>query len=170
MNKVYYLVRMVDDGVDYAKNLPISLKNHARTKESACAWNLIIKEVKSLLGVDLKPSFLSSGKPVADGVYISLAHSNGVVAVCFSKGVSVGIDIEKVKDEIPPKTKAFLNVENKDFYPTWTRREAVIKAKDYSALKKGVENEFVGISEILNINKQEFSLSIYGENAEFIRL
>jgi hypothetical protein len=170
MNKVYYLVRMVDNCVDYAKNLPISLKSHARTKESACAWNLIIKEVKSLLGVDLKPGFLSSGKPVADGVYISLAHSNGVVAVCFSKGVSVGVDIEVERKEIPPKTLEFLNAKKEDFFTTWTKREAVIKAKDYSALKKGVEDEFVGITKTLNFEGKTYYLSVFGENAKFIEI
>ena len=81
----------------------------------------------------------------------------------------MGIDLELKKDNYPKKIKDFLvGVTDSDsFYSTWTKREAVIKAKDLSALKKGAESEFVGIEKTVFVNEKAFSLSIYGENAEF---
>jgi hypothetical protein len=170
MDRVYYLVKKVDSGVDYTKNLPIGLKTHAKTSDSACAWNLLIDSVKSVYNITFEPTFLKSGKPMLGGLNISLSHSSGVVAICFSKGVSVGVDIEVERKEIPPKTLEFLNAKKEDFFATWTKREAVIKAKDYSSLKKGVEDEFVGITKTLNFEGKTYYLSVFGENAKFIEI
>jgi hypothetical protein len=74
------------------------------------------------------------------------------------------------RNEIPPKTLEFLNVSKEDFFATWTKREAVIKAKDYSSLKKGVEDEFVGITKTLNFEGKTYYLSVFGENAKFIEI
>ena len=116
-------------------------------------------------------SFLSSGKPVIDGGYISISHSDSLVAVCFSKTAVVGVDIELIKDAVPQNVSKFLGEKNPpEFYKKWTEREAVIKAKNYSALKKGVDEEFVGITEIVTLNEKAFSLSVYGENAQFIKV
>ncbi len=169
-NKVYY---------SYIKacnmqtvNLPKNLEKHTYKAESVCAWNLLIKKYNEVFNENLPTvSFLSSGKPIIENGYISISHSNGVVAVCFSKTAQTGVDIELVKPDIPEKTAEFLGVKNPpDFYKKWTERESVIKAKNYSALKKGVENEFVGITKEILVDSRLYSLSVYGEIAEFIKV
>ena len=74
------------------------------------------------------------------------------------------------RKEIPPKTLEFLDTSKDEFFSVFTKREAVIKAKDYSALKKGVEKEFIGITKTLKFKNKNFYLSVFGENAEFIEI
>ncbi len=169
-SKVYFSTAVVNAETNI--NLPHELIEHAKTKESVCAWALLIQKYKAVFDKDLSlVSFLDSGKPVVDGEFISISHSNGIVAVCFSKSTAVGVDIELVKDSVPKNLSKFLGEKNPpDFYKKWTEREAVIKAKNYSALKKGVESEFVGFTQSLIIKEKAFSLSVYGENAEFIKV
>ena len=135
-------------------------------------FNSIIQKYQETFGEELgKVSFEKSGKPVIDNGYISLSHSNGVVAVCFSKTTLTAIDIELVKETLPKNTAEFIGVNNSpDFYKKWTQRECVIKAKNYSALKKGVESEFIGFSTEFLVEKKAFYLSVYGKNAEFIKV
>ena len=169
INKVYYATASL--GYITAK-LPSELEVHAITENSILAWGLLLEKYQSVYNEPLPlVSFLDSGKPIINGGYISISHSNGVVAVCFSKMSSVGIDIELIKNTIPERVSNLLGEKYPpDFYKKWTEREAVIKAKNYSALKKGVENEFVGISETITANEKAFSLSVYGENAQFIKV
>ena len=169
INKVYYATASL--GYITAK-LPSELEVHAITENSILAWGLLLEKYQSVYNEPLPlVSFLDSGKPVIDGGYISISHSGDLVAVCFSKTASVGVDIEFIKDAVPPNLSRFLGEKNPpEFYKKWTEREAVIKAKNYSALKKGVENEFVGISETITANEKAFSLSVYGENAQFIKV
>ena len=169
-SKVYFSTASLNEAINI--KLPSLLESHAKTAESILAWSLILKKYRDVYNENLPAvNFLDSGKPVIDGGYISISHSNGVVAVCFSKTVNVGIDIELIKDTIPEHVSKLLGEKNPpDFYKKWTEREAVIKVKNYSALKKGVENEFVGISETINVNEKAFSLSVYGENAQFIKV
>ena len=169
-NKVYY--SFIKLRKSQTANLPKHLEKHTYKAESVCAWNLLIEKYSQVFNENLpEVSFLSSGKPVIEKGYISLSHSNGVVAVCFSKTTQTGIDIELTKNDIPNKTAEFLGVKNPpDFYKKWTERESVIKAKNYSALKKGVENEFVGVTKEIILEDKLFSLSVYGDNAEFIKV
>ena len=169
-NKVYY--SYIKTCILQTVNLPKNLENHTYNAESVCAWNLLIEKYNQVFGEELPfVSFISSGKPIIENGYISISHSNGVVAVCFSKTTQTGVDIELIKTDIPKKTAEFLGVKNPpDFYKKWTERESVIKAKNYSALKKGVENEFVGITKEILVDGKLFSLSVYGDNAEFIKV
>ncbi len=169
-NKVYFATANLGDAIGV--ELPRELKSHATTNQSLLAWALLLEKYRNVYNENLPMvSFLSSGKPVIDGGYISISHSADLVAVCFSKTAVVGVDIELIKDAVPQNVSKFLNEKNPpEFYKKWTEREAVIKAKNYSALKKGVEEEFVGITEIVTLNEKAFSLSVYGENAQFIKV
>ena len=169
INKVYYATAKIGDFTPVLKE---EIKTHCKTQESYLAWGLLAQKYQAVFGIELgKVCFEKSGKPVIDNGYISVSHSNGVVAVCFSKATLTAIDIELVKDTVPIKVSEFLGVKNpSDFYKKWTERECVIKAKNYSALKKGVENEFIGFSTEFLVEKKAFYLSVYGENAEFIKV
>lgn len=168
-NKVYYSTAKIGDFTPVLKG---DINNHCKTQESALAWGLLAQKYQETFGEELgNVSFEKSGKPVIDNGYISLSHSNGVVAVCFSKTTLTAIDIELVKETLPKNTAEFIGVNNSpDFYKKWTQRECVIKAKNYSALKKGVESEFIGFSTEFLVEKKAFYLSVYGKNAEFIKV
>lgn len=168
-NKVYYSTAKIGDFTPVLKG---DINNHCKTQESALAWGLLAQKYQETFGKELgKVSFEKSCKPFIDNGYISLSHSNGVVAVCFSKTTLTAIDIELVKETLPKNTAEFIGVNNSpDFYKKWTQRECVIKAKNYSALKKGAESEFIGFSTEFLVEKKAFYLSVYGKNAEFIKV
>lgn len=169
MNKVYYSVKKLNS----EKLLLDFLKEHAKTEQSVCAWNLLFEKFYSVFKEYLKKvEFLSSGKPYCKQGFISISHSDTAVAVAFSKDCETAVDIELIKPNFPEKVARFIgNLENsEELYRVWTKREAVIKAKIYSALKNDAEKEFLGINKIITINEKAFSLSIYGENAEFIKV
>ena len=168
---IYYSVASVD-GFTPKAELPDYLQKHAYKAESVCAWALLIESYKKVFNEDLPVvSFLQSGKPIINNGYISISHSNGVVAVCFSKTKNVGIDVEMIKPELYKNVSKFISATSpNEFYSLWTKREAVIKAKNYSALKKGAELEFVGEASTIKANEKAFSLAVYGENAKFIKV
>ena len=169
-SKVYFSTASLNEAINI--KLPSLLESHAKTAESILAWSLILKKYRDVYNENLPAvNFLDSGKPVIDGGYISISHSNGVVAVCFSKTASVGVDIEIIKDSVPKNVSMFIGEKTPSkFYKKWTEREAIIKAKNYSALRKGIEGEFVGITQTVTVNEKAFSLSVYGENAQFIKV
>ena len=170
-NIVYYAVDKVNESLT-STALPKNLQKHAYKAESISVWHLLIDKYKQVFNIDL-PSveFLKSGKPIIENGYISLSHGAGVVAVCFSKTVEVGIDVESVKPQVPANLSKFLSESEPTlFYKKWTEREAVIKAKNYSALKKGAEIEFEGETQTIYINEKAFSLAIHGKNATFIKV
>ena len=170
-NLIYYAIAGVNESLS-ASVLPDFLQKHTYKAESVSAWLLLIEKFKQVFNEQLPAiSFLESGKPIIENGYISLSHSNGVVAVCFSKTANVGIDVELIKNQIPTNASRFLREDTPSaFYKKWTEREAVIKAKNYSLLKRKAESEFEGKSEVVVENEKAFSLSIYGENATFIKV
>ena len=170
INKVYFATAKLGD--DLNVNLPSELKAHATTDKSVLAWGLLLEKYHSVYNEALPTvSFLDSGKPIIDGGYISISHSDCLVAVCFSKTASVGVDIEIIKDSVPKNVSMFIGEKTPSkFYKKWTEREAIIKAKNYSALRKGAQDEFVGITQTVTVNEKAFSLSVYGENAQFIKV
>ena len=78
------------------------------------------------------------GKPFFEGIpfHFSLSHS-GEYAVCVYGDTPVGIDLQRIKNEMPRHTKkilsqdedAYLNqLQNpEDFYRLWCRKESLIK-------------------------------------------
>lgn len=164
-NTVYYAYALVDN-----KDVPNFLFSHAITSESKCAWALLLEKFYNQFKEEItNVLFEKSGKPYIQNGFISISHSNGAIAIAFSKDEEVGVDIELIRDTVPFKTASFINqTEPCSFYKTWTMREAVIKAKNYSALKNGVENEFEGINEKFIANEKAFYISVYGKNAKFI--
>ncbi len=168
---IYYAIAGINESLS-ASVLPKYLQKHTYKTESVSAWSLLIEKYKQVFNEQLPAiSFLESGKPMIENGYISLSHSNGVVAVCFSKTARVGIDVEVIRGTVPKNASKFLSENTPiEFYKKWTMREAVIKAKNYSALRKDVEAEFVGATEVFTANEKAFSLSVYGENAKFIKV
>ena len=150
--------------------LPPELEAHAITKQSKAAWALLSNCWRNVYGEDLPTvEFLKSGKPIINGGYISIAHSNNMVAVAFSKDAVVGVDIELIKNDYPKRVAELMNYNGEPcgFYSLWTRREAVIKAFDLSSLKRGAEGQFTGYTAVVDGG---YALAVYGEDASFIKL
>jgi 4'-phosphopantetheinyl transferase len=78
-----------------------------------------------------------------DGVQFNLSHSGDMVAIAVSRGRRVGIDVEKIRDDIPEAELArrfFSSTEaaafshfhgfrkSELFLKMWTRKEALLKA------------------------------------------
>ena len=110
-------------------------------------------------------TFLKDGKTTCKDINITLSHSNGVVAVGFStdKSVSIGVDIELIKDKKVQVLKLLdlsENCSDTEFYLAWTKKEALKKALNISLLESGVD-KFVGESKVINIDGRNYALSIY---------
>lgn len=72
-------------------------------------------------------------KPIADGVFFNVSHSNGVV-VFVKDNSSIGIDIEKIRefnhklmDYISSKEEKSYIKDEKTFFEIWTNKESLVK-------------------------------------------
>ncbi len=145
---------------------------------SVFAYTTLLNAIKKVYGVsayDLDLQFLESGKPTVNGFSVSVSHTNGVVAVAFLKGDKpVGIDIEVIADKKSERLNKLLNLENdvnvREQYLAFTKRESFIKAFDLNMLTKR-EIEFEGISKTVKIDGSEYALSVfYGGDIKEIKL
>jgi 4'-phosphopantetheinyl transferase len=116
---------------------------------SRYALRTILSKVTHVRSQEVEFKFGANGKPqlvwnkIKDPVHFNLSHSVDVALVAICKDEPIGIDIEMVKrfDEMErvaervftPTERAQLAECNTpdylvDFYRTWTRKEAIIKA------------------------------------------
>lgn len=85
-----------------------------------------------------------AGKYVGNGLQFNVSHSGQMAAIAITRGRSVGIDIEKLRDDFAVEEIAqrfFSQAENdmlmnvppelkvRAFFNCWTRKEAFVKAK-----------------------------------------
>lgn len=170
MSCIYYAVAHGE----VTAQLPENLIEHAKTPESVWAWSLLFTAYQKVYGEKLPTViFNERGKPLIDGGYISLSHSKGAVAVCFSKTQNCGVDIELIKAEIPTKTAELMKVEPlspETFYTAFTQRESVIKALSKSILSRDINGLFTGESSVVNFGEKKYSLSLYGIDCKFIKV
>ena len=92
---------------------------------------------------DIHFEYGPNGKPLVDGLYFNVAHSNGLALVAVSISHEIGVDVETVRwlndfDELVSRffcrreSQLFARVPNKlkpaAFFNLWTRKEALLKA------------------------------------------
>ena len=128
---------------EWRKKKLAKMKNPAAARLSLGAGILLQLAMEEGGYADLKDSLVAGthGKPYLPGVdfHFSLSHS-GEYAICVYGDVTVGVDIQKVKDSIPKyldkilseEEKVFLSTFNKEakeenFYRIWSRKESLIK-------------------------------------------
>lgn len=128
MTSVYYF--NLDENIEY--DLPSELLSHCKKKESSAAASALIN-----MGTE-NLRYTENGKPVADNCFVSISHSEKVIAVCKSD-VPVGIDIEvfgKKRDWVKIAKRYFSENElqyfskspnEKTFLEIWTKKEAFAK-------------------------------------------
>ncbi|MCL2132566.1 MAG: 4'-phosphopantetheinyl transferase superfamily protein [Lentimicrobiaceae bacterium] len=111
-----------------------SLKSNKRRKE----WltNRILLE--HLVGENFSLNYLSDGKPVllSPELFLSISHSKNFVAVFISNNKKVGIDIERIKDNIGllknkfllPEESCLIDIsDNRLLHIYWGAKEAMYK-------------------------------------------
>lgn len=114
------------------ENLPDAVLSHCKRKESFLAADALIRMGAENLHYNDKK------KPLADNCYVSISHSEDVVAVCKSEN-PVGVDIEKIDYDRDLKKIAERFYHGKElelfrenptadmFFEIWTKKEAYSK-------------------------------------------
>lgn len=125
-----------EDFTDFSsarQNYVMSITNSKRKAQSYYVWRLLLKACElrgysKVIDYDVK-----SGKCILEGLYISLTHSDSIVAVAISDD-SVGVDVEKILDKILKLENRFLpNIEYSEDKKTfltkrWTEEESLFKS------------------------------------------
>ena len=168
-NTLFYIVEQFKKPTD---NLLEIVKNHSfikygeKCETSVFTYQTLFKGLKKVFKVDgFDIDFLESGKPVMDGFSVSLSHTDGLVAVAFTKGdLPVGIDLEVVGNKKSERLSGLLGLDSTasiaEQYLAFTKRESVIKAHNLTMLTR--QNlEFKGESKIVEYNGVKYALSIY---------
>lgn len=116
-----------------------SMKNPVSAKLSLAAGILLQLAMKRMGAEGEEIRFGKHGKPIVNStnVHFNLSHS-GSYAVCVYGDLPLGVDIQKIKEQIPkhrarilsPEEEAYLSCSEeaeKRFYSLWARKEAVGK-------------------------------------------
>lgn len=92
--------------------------------------------------INFKP-YISSPESISKRISFNISHSGDyvIIGVSFSKDISIGIDIELIKQSFPiqeAKSIVFSNSEQNligssinNFFKLWTKKESLIKAIGY---------------------------------------
>lgn len=187
MAEVYYgalSAHGADEIVDRERREYIeSFKAEQGKRERINAWLLLAFSVKDKLGKDIKDLNIKrdgNGKWVCEDLCFSLSHSGNGVAVALSK-MPIGVDIERVFRENQPVS--VLNEREKSIYllqrdkkrafaEIWTKKESIFK-KDGEKIflpKKTDSTREETVSKFVNIEREEYCLSVTGREAEFIEV
>ncbi len=150
-----YFFKISEDTKVNKDTLPQNVLDHCKKTESfAAAQALIQMGAKNL-------HYGDKNKPFADNCYVSISHSNDMVAVCTSEK-PIGIDIEKIDGTRDMKkiSKRFYHGKELEYFnnnPTaecffeiWTKKEAYSKIGG-----EGVGEVFNGF-DLFNLEEYEF--------------
>jgi 4'-phosphopantetheinyl transferase len=132
--------------------------------------------------IELRFEYSSYGKPILatnagyDSLHFNLSHSDVIALYAISRGRNIGIDIERVQDNIEVEQVAgrffslgeissLDSVDKKNrsgtFFQYWTRKEAFIKAKG-EGISFPMENCDVSLMSAKNLSP----IILLGENRE----
>ena len=160
-----------------------ALKNAEARKEKFSTWRLLEYAVKCGTGSDLNdlcPRKTDTGKWVADGVYLSLSHSRGAVAVCVSDR-PCGVDIEEL---VPPRAKNFAKkaltereIGELEKLPDaarglmltelWSKKESLFKKSGAAVFSPKNLDTVLGVRAVrVTLAERQFVLSFASENLE----
>lgn len=129
---------------DYKTDPHLKIISNEEKLSEKLAVRILLKE---LTGTHFLINYTDSGKPFLnnDNFEISFSHTNGYVAVAISetKGIKMGIDIEKISDKVKKVEAKFINEteyidrENETIHLLlhWSAKESIYKAIN----KKGID-------------------------------
>ncbi len=158
-----------------------SFKTEQGQKERINAWILLgfaLKDKQNIKDLNIKRD--ENGKWVCDDVYFSLSHSGNGVAVAVSD-MPIGVDIERIFRKNQPvsvlnerEKSIYLPQSDKDraFAEIWTKKESIFKknGKRIFLPKKTDSASEETLSKFINIDGEEYCLSVTGREAEFIEV
>ena len=154
MTSVYFF-DYTEKSLKLPEAFPENVISHCKKDESLAAAAALID-----MGV-LNLHYEENGKPLADNCFVSISHSENMIAVCTSDK-PVGIDIEYIDDSRNfcrladrffkgKELEAFNNSPNAlTFYEIWTKKEAYSKI-----LGSGTAELFKGF-DVFSLNNAVF--------------
>lgn len=171
MKRIFYYLQSIENCKKMEIELPKNIKEHCSKYEgerfttSVLSYSLLEFILKKFGRNIREIRFSNNGKPLIEGGYVSISHSNDYIFVSFGD-VNHGIDIQCVDHKIKKEkimTKYFpsylnqfkeLNEEEKDdlFYKLWTKKEAYTKCYDLNILD---------VSEVETANHYVFKMGPY---------
>ena len=119
--------------------------NNKRSSVNYCFGRLMLQRAISDLGFDSEKInelyYSPNDKPLIDGFYFSISHSENIVALAFSTRNQLGLDIEKIQTPELTNFKSFFRDDEwktiisdteplVKFYWYWVRKESILKAID----------------------------------------
>lgn len=178
MNEIFFVIEKNDRKDLINLCLPEHILNHCKKKDEESIFTSllsysILEKLLSVFHLDIeKLHFSDNGKPLLDGCYVSISHSNDFIIVSFAK-INHGVDLQyhqlKVdKDKIMRRyfnknLDEYLMKDEKEkinyFYRLWTLRESIIKKDDLILFDEVDDTNLFTFTTILNLNKGKYSLS-----------
>ena len=145
-NSFIYIYIATNGSISLEDNIPLILKeelskikNKDLISQKKTAYGLLAYAIEKELGKIINLENIKKderGKPTHPDFNISFSHTNGLVAVAFSK-TNIGIDIEEVKDVklfSEPQKKLLCEDEKvsglEEATELWTKKEAIYKYDD----------------------------------------
>lgn len=123
-------------------------KNHINREK-------IISEYLASKGLPTSVDYTDKGAPIIAGGYISISHTDDIIAIALSRDTKMGIDIERADRKI----KVLPSIEQ------WTQYEAYAKWTQQGLTKKLLKEQ-LDMTKILtkSICDSKYILSIYADN------
>ncbi len=167
-----------------------STENEKVKREKYFSFELLSVMLKEIFNKDISDYNFSkneNGKIVSDGFYLSISHSNGLVAVSVSSK-EVGVDVESVKsiENLIAKygkgeflAKILSENENYELENLTANKITEIWANKESLFKTLSKTRFIPskistlnkefYTKTVSVNNENFVLSVHGENIKLIK-
>ena len=157
---------------DFTKLEIEKLKNKKSVEQKRAVFGLLHKAVKDVYGFEDDFKHLKkteNGKPISDKYFLSISHTEEVVAVALSNQ-NIGIDIEKSTSE---KSLKFLNAIThekekgfgaEDFFSLWAKKEAYFKyCGEKQFIPKNIDTlSFSSYCREFEIENEKYCLAVVG--------
>ena len=162
------------------RNLDIESTSNLKVKrQKYLVWKLLERALYNSFGLDYKTlNFYKTekGKWKTDGVYFSLSHSHGALAVCLSNS-EVGVDIELIDSALERAVERVLTRREKELTANlsgiektrklaciWSQKESVYKRDGKCVISK-IETQAETVeTKIVTISGEEYALSLATTN------
>jgi len=166
----------LNPNLDFAYNSISLYRSEARKRESLAIYTLLYK----LTGNSkLQIEHNSNGKPIVDGLNVSISHTKGYAALIISKTKNVAVDIEYVSSRISKIVDKFIRKDEDAScleyqLINWSTKEAVYKFYSEQNLQyfemrlKPYDMRPYGIIEVENLKKEFLTHVNYRINKYYV--
>ena len=172
------LAQSLSETLSSDERLAIARFRDARLREYRTAGRAMLRQVlSSYLRVPMATVVLGVGRhgkplvvtPQAHCLQFNVSHSDAITLIAVANGQEVGIDVERVRGDLPIDTIAPASFSSAEwntfrqapeaehvatFFPCWTRKEAVLKAEGVG-LNRALNSVEVGIGTLGEITRTD---------------